>query len=111
MTSAISISRSAALTRHFGAPLRLYGNLYDGISAGSAAFQALDGGLCVGKEWYRFPSSFFLPSSHKQPKATIPLLWLNSSFNGQLPRPYGKWPQGLSDVPPDMNDRNLREDS
>eukprot|EP00435_Cladocopium_sp_Y103_P052536 s6_g16.t1 len=42
---------------------------------------------------------------------TLPLLWVNSSFDGQLPQPFGVWPRGLWEVPPHMNDRNLREPS
>merc|ERR1712224_994683 len=66
-------------------------------------------GLCIGKEWYRFPSSFFLPED-AEGKA-LPLLWLNSSFDGQLPRPFGPWPLGLSQLTPEVfNDQNLREE-
>ena len=61
--------------------------------------------VCVGKEWYRFPSSFFLPPS------APPLLFVKSGFGGQLPRPFAPWPQGLSEVPPHMNDANKEEPS
>ncbi|CAE7271649.1 ALG9 [Symbiodinium pilosum] len=104
-----SVSRSAALHFHFMAPLQVYEKLYrHGSDALSFPAIAGQGGLCVGKEWYRFPSSFFLPSSEAE---TLPLLWVNSSFDGQLPRPFAAWPEGLWQVPPDMNDRNLREPS
>ena len=36
--------------------------------------------VCVGKEWHRFPSSFFLPSSNFR------LAFLQSEFRGQLPK-------------------------
>jgi len=39
--------------------------------------------VCVGKEWYRFPSSFFLPDPEEWK-----LKFLKSEFRGQLPRPY-----------------------
>lgn len=35
--------------------------------------------VCVAKEWYRFPSSFFLPPNTE-------LLFLRSGFEGQLPQ-------------------------
>lgn len=37
--------------------------------------------VCVGKEWYRFPSQFFLPSDTR-------LQFLKSNFNGQLPKTF-----------------------
>lgn len=103
----ISCSRSAALHFHFRAPLQLYEKIYYQGAAGLSS-ASNRGGVCVGKEWYRFPSSFFLPSTEAGP---LPLLWVNSSFDGQLPRPFAPWPEGLWQVPPDMNDRNLREPS
>lgn len=37
--------------------------------------------VCVGKEWYRFPSQFFLPSDTR-------LQFLKTSFEGQLPKEF-----------------------
>merc|ERR1712194_840120 len=98
-SSAVSVSRSTALHLHFGAPMELFEFVHS-----NGRKLASEGGLCIGKEWYRFPSTFFLPDG-------VPLLWVNSSFDGQLPRPFGPWPTGLSEVPSDMNDRNRREPS
>jgi len=98
-TALLSASRSAALHLNFAAPLQVYGALY---------YQAPSEPVCVGKEWYRFPSSFFLPR-HAGTGRAAPLLWLNSSFRGQLPRPFEPWPGGLSINPPAMNDRNAEE--
>ena len=36
--------------------------------------------VCVGKEWYRFQSSFFFPSTNFR------LGFLKSDFAGQLPK-------------------------
>jgi alpha-1,2-mannosyltransferase len=57
--------------------------------------------VCVGKEWYRFPSTFFLPerarshaalpaprSTARQEHGPVNLLFLKSSFGGQLPQPF-----------------------
>jgi len=38
--------------------------------------------VCVGKEWYRFPSSFFLP--HR----AAHIAFIESGFGGELPQPY-----------------------
>jgi alpha-1,2-mannosyltransferase len=47
----LSLSRSAALIGNYGAPMQIYAQLPP-----SGA-----GMVCVGAEWFRFPSSFFLP--------------------------------------------------
>lgn len=61
--------------------------------------------VCFGKEWYRFPSSFFLPNNMRAK-------FVKSEFNGLLP---GEFPDaadypalfdGTSQVPIGMNDRN-----
>ena len=36
--------------------------------------------VCVGKEWHRFPSSFFLPNQNFR------IGFLKSDFKGQLPK-------------------------
>ena len=61
--------------------------------------------VCVGKEWYRFPSSFYLPS----PKWH--LRFVRSEFRGQLPKPYSEHRNGTWTVPEDMNDMNREEPS
>ncbi|XP_050389903.1 alpha-1,2-mannosyltransferase ALG9 [Patella vulgata] len=61
--------------------------------------------VCVGKEWYRYPSSFFLPGEKWH------LRFLKSDFAGQLPKPYNTSSDGTKTIPTDMNDRNLEEKS
>lgn len=39
--------------------------------------------VCYGKEWYRYPSSFFLPSSSR-----YRMRFIRSEFRGQLPKLY-----------------------
>jgi len=38
--------------------------------------------VCVGDEWYRFPSSFWLPGPRYR------LQFVKSGFSGLLPRPF-----------------------
>ncbi|ESO98754.1 hypothetical protein LOTGIDRAFT_114104 [Lottia gigantea] len=61
--------------------------------------------ICVGKEWYRFPSSFFLPDKNWH------LRFLKSDFGGQLPKEYDSSINGTKIIPTDMNDMNLEEES
>lgn len=106
---ALSASRSLALVRHYGAPLQVWSALptYSAPPAATASLQGSPPAMsaCVGKEWYRFPSSFFLPPG------AGPLLWLRAGFGGQLPQPFAEWPRGLSALPAHMNDRNRDEPS
>ncbi len=78
----MSISRSFALYHNYFAPLAIYQRLHSEISTRpnssnteSTVF------ICTAGEWYRFPSSFYLPSNAQ-------LGFLKSSFSGQLPQPF-----------------------
>ncbi|OJI96875.1 hypothetical protein ASPVEDRAFT_48971 [Aspergillus versicolor CBS 583.65] len=61
--------------------------------------------VCFGKEWYRFPSSFFLPDGMRAK-------FIRSEFRGLLPgefqdaRDYSAVLDGTSRTPEGMNDRN-----
>lgn len=65
--------------------------------------------VCVGKEWHRFTSSFFLPTPNFR------IGFLKSEFSGQLPKYYPKptKPGQLSTQisSPDFNDINKEETS
>ena len=68
----ISQSRSMALSKYYTAPLKVY----------AALPSSPQGGLvCTCGEWYRFPSSYYLPDGYR-------LGFLPSSFSGQLPKQF-----------------------
>ncbi|RUS34300.1 Alg9-like mannosyltransferase family-domain-containing protein [Jimgerdemannia flammicorona] len=84
-STVVSISRVIALGRHYRAPLGLFTALW--IEPLKGRFANLTNGLkmeeemvnfCVGKEWYRFPSSYFLPKG-------VRLRFVESEFKGLLP--------------------------
>ena len=58
--------------------------------------------VCIGKEWYRFPSNFFLPEER------FHLQFIKSSFTGELPKPYAK-EKPTSSIPSHMNHLNMEE--
>ncbi|XP_015748741.1 PREDICTED: alpha-1,2-mannosyltransferase ALG9-like [Acropora digitifera] len=61
--SLLSLSRSSALFHGYHAPLDLYvefNHMSSNLEHPFPADRYIN--LCVGKEWYRYPSSFFLPS-------------------------------------------------
>ncbi|VDL82476.1 unnamed protein product [Nippostrongylus brasiliensis] len=70
--------------------------------------------VCVGKEWYRFPSSFFLPQmavDARSRKRGVQLHFVKSEFAGLLPKyyPQGKIPFITRRIPTEMNDMNQEE--
>ncbi|CAL1289019.1 unnamed protein product [Larinioides sclopetarius] len=102
----ISLSRTVILYKGYHAPIETFMEL---------GKYSLDENLhplppeypvnvCMGKEWYRFPSSFFLPDNWN-------LKFLKSEFKGQLPKPYSDLPNATKIIPTDMNDLNLEEPS
>ena len=75
----LGASRVAALTHGYGAPMRAYASL-----PSSGVDGAHLGGVCVGAEWHRFPSSFHLPSPAYR------LRFLRDGFDGALPMPFDR---------------------
>ncbi|KAA8916012.1 hypothetical protein TRICI_001827 [Trichomonascus ciferrii] len=99
----VSFSRSSALTHFYSAPIEVFESLPE-----TAA-----GNVCVGREWYRFPSSYFL-GDH------LRLKFVKSGFDGLLPGEFYE-PNGLPDtrawwnregtwlIPKGMNSQNLED--
>uniref|UniRef100_A0A8C6SAZ7 Mannosyltransferase n=1 Tax=Neogobius melanostomus TaxID=47308 RepID=A0A8C6SAZ7_9GOBI len=102
----LSLSRSVALFRAYHAPLDLYPEFHR-IAKDPSLHSVPEGrpvSVCVGKEWYRFPSSFLLPNNWQ-------LHFIQSEFKGQLPQPYSPGPSATQMIPANMNDQNLEEPS
>jgi alpha-1,2-mannosyltransferase len=108
----LSLSRTSALVVYYGAPLHAYNHVHtlaiNHINEATTTAAAVDlssnnTSICVGKEWYRFPSHFFLPSPYH-------LEFIKSDFTGLLPAHYEESTGGVlaSSVVPkaSMNDRN-----
>jgi len=101
-SSAISVSRIVGQYKAFHAPMDVFLELNHYSWGSDIENQSLN--VCIGKEWYRFPSSFFLPAEWR-------LLYLQSEFRGQLPRPFDSFPNGTRTIPMHMNDLNKEEPS
>lgn len=109
---ALGASRVMMQVKSFHAPLQVYHylshhELRDGKGPPNAApqfeSQEREINICVGKEWYRFPTSFFLP--HRR----FRLRFIRSGFTGLLPRPYAGDTSGTWVIPVGMNEFNLEE--
>ncbi|XP_057301339.1 alpha-1,2-mannosyltransferase ALG9-like [Hydractinia symbiolongicarpus] len=103
----ISLSRSSALYVGYHAPLDVYPELHELVTPFDETKAPMFRedrkiNVCVGREWYRYTSSFFLPPTWKY-------LFLKSEFSGQLPHQYKAGADGTKVVPQFMNDMNIEE--
>ncbi|KAH9514081.1 mannosyltransferase [Bulinus truncatus] len=105
--AALCFSRIIAVYQGYHAPLDVYVELHRVAADPKIHTLAPDKpvNVCVGKEWYRFPSSFFLPSKNWH------LQFLQSEFKGLLPKPYDAGPDATRVIPCHMNDMNREEPS
>ncbi|KAG0238527.1 mannosyltransferase [Actinomortierella wolfii] len=94
-SAGVSLARIVALYQHYSAPIPVYRKAYELVKVpepgahtttptATAAMTSLQTPkhnavrVCVGKEWYRFPSHYFLPEGAK-------LGFIKSRFDGLLP--------------------------
>ncbi len=117
----LSVSRTYGYVTNYRAPLTVYSQLYQYrlqqqqfIAAGGGASPALPASpspthtVCVGKEWYRFPSHFFLEPNTR-------LGFLKSAFGGQLPQYFASGNDfnsllaSTARIPPHFNAANREE--
>ncbi|KAI5078870.1 hypothetical protein GOP47_0006541 [Adiantum capillus-veneris] len=88
----ISYSRTTSLLNGYSAPMKVLNYLPPATQNDTI--------VCIGSEWHRFPSSFFLPSpSYK-------VGWLDDGFNGLLPMPFNASIGGTAAAPPYFNKLN-----
>ncbi|CAG9771208.1 unnamed protein product [Ceutorhynchus assimilis] len=104
LTSLLSISRIVGLYRNYHAPLDLMMELnrYPNEIVVPKHSQIQ---VCYGKDWHRYPSSFFLPNSNWNVR------FIKSEFNGMLPAPYSNQSNATKVIHPYFNDQNREEPS
>lgn len=98
ISSLLSVSRIFAVYKNYHAPMDLLMNI-NKLSEDSNT----PTNLCIGKDWYRFPTSFFLPNTEWNVR------FIKSEFDGMLPAPYKEIENSTKIVHDYFNDRN-RED-
>ncbi|KAG8225439.1 hypothetical protein J437_LFUL004439 [Ladona fulva] len=101
--SLLGASRILALYKGYHAPFDVFMEFSKMAAEGHIPTGGRPINVCMGKEWYRFPSSFFLPDSNWN------LKFIQSEFRGQLPKEYSGLPNATMIIPEDMNDMNLEE--
>lgn len=102
----VGLARITGIWAAYHAPLTLYEPLGAGVRGGELGTVGGPGdNVCFGKEWYRFPTSYFLPRD-MHPK------FIRSEFHGLLPGEFSEARTGFGFwsgtwLPPiGMNDRN-----
>jgi alpha-1,2-mannosyltransferase len=97
------VLRTIGVATAYSAPLKIYAPLHlPGVAHPGD-------NVCLGKEWYRFPSSYFLPDRVKAK-------FIKSGFSGLLPGEFSEAKVGFGFypgawlIPSGMNDEN-KEDS
>ncbi len=96
------VLRTIGMLTAYRAPLQIYGALQKpGMSRPGET-------VCFGKEWYRFPSSYFLPNGMRAK-------FVKSAFDGLLPGEFNEAKVGFGLfagtwlIPPGMNDQNIED--
>eukprot|EP00250_Pteridium_aquilinum_P012965 c2104_g1_i1 orf=506-2251(-) len=93
-----SYSRTTSLLNGYSAPLKVLSYLPPATQGSGAAHKDLN--VCIGSEWHRFPSSFFLPSP------AYKVQWLDDGFKGLLPMPFNSSIGGTATAPSYFNKLN-----
>lgn len=112
-TAVCSVSRTMALLKYYGAPAKMYAALpkpstrADGVAWPAYLAEEFEQAgadatvnVCVGDEWYRFPSSYHFPSNRYR------LRFIKGGFNGALPMPFDPARGGSAHTPEGLNDDN-----
>ena len=98
----VGVLRSLSLATAYHAPLSIYKPLQ------RPEYANIQENLCLGKDWYRFPSSYFLPEGMRAK-------FVKSAFDGLLPGQFNEATVGFGFfpgtwlVPPGMNDQNTED--
>lgn len=96
-----SLSRVVSLYRNYHAPLDLMMELNVLPEVQENIHNTrIEYNFCVGKDWYRFPNSFFFPTNQFR------LRFLKSEFEGMLPAYFDESENGTSFTHDYFNDRN-----
>lgn len=98
------VSRIFSLYRNYHAPLDLMMELNRFPAEGKISPSAVVN-VCLGKDWYRYPGSFFLPNTNWNVR------FVQSEFKGILPAPYSGAENATVLVHGHFNDQNREEPS
>lgn len=98
-STVLGMSRIYSLYNNYHAPMDLMMELGQLNTTTTASSKNIKN-LCIGKDWYRFPNSFFFPDENYR------LRFLKSEFTGILPAYFSHGDNATSVVHPYFNDLN-----
>ncbi|KAI5963819.1 ALG9 [Candida pseudojiufengensis] len=97
----VSVLRILNLVENYSAPLKIF----ETVSQLPEPDNSDIINICMGKEWYHFPTSFFLPNQYR-------LNFVESGFDGLLPGNFhesGSLIDSITYIPKNMNNKNKFE--
>lgn len=101
ITTLLGLSKIASLQINYHGPLDVFLDLNTLHHSSDSPIQPnTTYNVCVGKDWYRFPASFFLPNDQYR------LRFLPSEFDGMLPSYFDPTSNGAATINPHFNDAN-----
>lgn len=104
LSSLLGLSRIISLYINYHAPMNLFIDLnHNTIDGNQSHATGRIQNVCMGKDWYRFPGSFFLPSTDYR------IRFIKSEFDGILPAYYADGENATKIVHNYFNNMN-RED-
>lgn len=98
----VGVSRIFALYKNYHAPLDLMMEL-NRFPLEAKIPDRAQVNVCIGKDWHRYPSSFFLPNSNWNVR------FIKSEFDGMLPAPYAEGENATTIIHPHFNDKNKED--
>lgn len=104
ISTLMGVSRIFSLYKNYHAPLDLMMELNRFPAEGKISTKATVN-VCFGKDWYRYPSSFFLPNTGWNVR------FIQSEFKGILPAPYANTENATALIHQHFNDQNREEPS
>lgn len=104
VSTLLGASRIVALYKSYHAPLDVMIH-FNEFARSNLTNPAANYNVCLGKEWYRFPGSFFLPSQNYR------IRFLKSEFKGMLPNYFKETEEGSKFVDSYFNDMNKENEA
>ncbi|KAK6946635.1 GPI mannosyltransferase, partial [Dillenia turbinata] len=93
-----SHARTFSLIHGYSAPIEIYKHFEHQDDAGTGSV------VCIGSEWHRFPSSFFIPDYVGEVR------WIGDGFRGLLPFVFNSTLGGTWAAPAYFNNKNKASD-
>lgn len=106
--ASLGMCRTAAVVKFYNTPCNMFKFVY---YKELKAYWANSGQLlkpvqlCIGGEWHRFPSSFYIPDER------VRLSFLRSDFHGQLPQPFPSVSGTMAEPLQPFNNINAEEEA